>query len=78
MKFDLGIDTPATFEILFHTDSGLSKQYSKDVPPVVPPRAFTMTWTDIPNLGNVLVDAVLTAGPGQPLCYEQNGVNTAH
>jgi streptogramin lyase len=77
MKFDLGIDTPATFDILIHTATGVGRPFSRETPAVVPPRAFDMTWHGVPNLGDVTVEAVLTAGAGQAVCAEWNGVNTA-
>jgi virginiamycin B lyase len=77
MKFDLGIDTPATFDILIHTASGVGRPFSREIPAVAPPRAFNMIWNGLPNLGDVTVEAVLTAGAGQAVCAEWNGVNTA-
>jgi hypothetical protein len=77
MKFDLGIDTPAMFDILIHTTTGVGRPLSREIRAVVPPRAFTMIWSDVPNLGDVTVQAVLTAGEGRAICSEWNGVNTA-
>jgi hypothetical protein len=36
-----------------------------------------MIWSDVPNLGDVTVQSVLTAGEGRAICSEWNGVNTA-
>jgi len=36
-----------------------------------------MTLSDVPNVGDVTAQAVLTAGGGQAICSEWNGVNTA-
>jgi hypothetical protein len=47
-----------------------------DTPATVPPRAFTMTWSDVPNLGDVTIQAALTTGAGQAICSEWNGLNT--
>ena len=77
MNFNLGIDTAATFDILLHSASGVAQPFSKQIPAVVPPRAFTMTWSDVPNLGDVDVQALLTTGAGQAICSEWNWVNTA-
>jgi hypothetical protein len=76
MNFNLGIDTPATFDILLHSASGVARPFSKEIPATVPPRAFTMTWSDVPNLGDVTIQAALTTGAGQAICSEWNGVNT--
>src|ERR1035437_10870504 len=76
MNFKLGIDTPATFDILLHSASGVARPFSKEIPATVPPRAFTMTWSDVPNLGDVTIQAALTTGAGQAICSEWNGVNT--
>jgi hypothetical protein len=77
MNFSLGIDTPATFNILLHSASGALKPFSKEIPATVPPQPFTMTWTDVPDLGDVTVQALLTAGAGRAICSEWNGVNTS-
>ena len=77
MNFNLAIDTAATFNILLHTSTGVSKPFSRAISAVVPPQAFTMNWSSFPNLGNVTVQPVLTAGPGQAICSEWTTVNTA-
>jgi hypothetical protein len=76
MNFDLGIDTPATFNILLHKSDGVSRPFSKAIPAAVPPQTFTMNWT-LPDLGKVTVEPVLTTGPGQAICSEWTTVNTA-
>jgi hypothetical protein len=77
MNFYLGIDTPATLNILLHSANGVARPFSEEVPAVVPPRPFTSSWSDVPDLGDVTVQAVLTAGAGQAICSEWNGVDTA-
>jgi len=76
MNFNLGIDTPATFNILLTDASGTSMPFSKPIPAIVPPRAFTLTWNNFPSEGAVTVKPVLTAGPGQAICSEWTTVNT--
>jgi streptogramin lyase len=75
MKFDLGINTPATFNILLHTATGATELFSKEVLEVVPPRAFTLDRNELPDLGDATIQAVLTAGAGQAICSEWTGVD---
>jgi streptogramin lyase len=78
MNYDLGIDTPATFDIILHGPSGpIGEPFSKNIDAVIPPHAFTMTWTTVPNVGNVTVQAILQTGAGQPICSQWATVNTA-
>jgi hypothetical protein len=65
MNFNLGVDTPATFNIILHNASGpFGEPFSKAIPAVVPPHAFTMTWSSFPNLGEVTVEPTLATQPG--------------
>ena len=58
MNFLLGIDTPAMFRIYLRKSTGpYTLAFSKMIPSVVPPRAFTMTWSPFPDLGEVTVRA---------------------
>jgi hypothetical protein len=78
MNFNLGIDTPATFNIVLRDSTGpFAKPFSKAIPAVVPPQAFTMNWPNFPNRGHITVRPTLTAGPGQPVCAEWTTVDTA-
>jgi hypothetical protein len=78
MNFDLGIDTPATFDIvLFNSTGPFATPFSKSIPAVVPPKAFTLNWSPFPNLGTIQVRPELGSGPGQGLCAEWMTVNTA-
>ena len=80
MNFNLGIDTPATFNILLHTKAGAQEPYSKAIPAVAPPQAFTLTWSAFPDLGDMIVEPTLAAQPGGSglgLCSEWTTVNTA-
>jgi len=77
MNFHLGIDTPATFSILLHDAQGEFQPFSKSIPAVVPPRAFTMAWSGFSDKGNVTVRPQLAAAGGQGLCAEWTTVNTA-
>src|SRR5580658_9255507 len=78
MDFNLGIDTPATFNILLRNPSGpIGVPFSKAIQPVVPPQAFTERWHNVPNLGEVTVQSTLTAGPGQVICSEWTTLSTA-
>lgn len=79
MDFDLGIDTPAMFNIFLHTANGVLQPYTKSIPAVVPPRAFTFSWSDFPNLGTVTVESTLAdqpGGSGLGICGEWRTVNT--
>jgi len=76
MNFNLGIDTPATFNILLYSSAGVSRPFSRAIPAVVPPQSFTMNWT-LPDLGSVTVQPVLTAGPGGAICSQWTTVDTA-
>jgi len=78
MDFNPGIDTPATFDILVHTTSGAIRSYSKEIPAVVPPCAFTLSFSHFPNVGTVTVEPTLAKQPGGErlgLCSEWITVN---
>jgi virginiamycin B lyase len=78
MNFNLGTDTPATFNIVLLDSTGpFALPFSMAVPAVVPPRAFTMNWSPFPDLGTVTVMPDLVRAPGQGLCAEWTTVNTA-
>jgi hypothetical protein len=78
LEFNLGIDTPATFNILLRNSSGpIGEPFSKSIGPVVPPQTFTEQWQNIQDLGTVTVQSTLTAGAGQAICSEWTTVNTA-
>ena len=78
MNFHLGVDTPATFDIVLRDSTGpFAQPFSQAIPAVVPPQAFTMNWGNFPNKGEVTVVPLLTAGPGQGLCAEWATVDTA-
>lgn len=55
-SFNLGIDTPATWNIFAQSTALLTKL----IPAVVPPRAFTMNWEPFPGGGDVLVKSTLS------------------
>jgi len=77
MTFDLGITTPATFNILLRDAKGsFAEPFSKAIQPAVPPKPFSMQWTGIAGRGPVTVQAVLTGGPGDAICSESQTVNT--
>ena len=81
MNFNLGINTPATFAIHLRDASGpFAEPFTKNIPAVVPPQPFTMTWNGFPNLGEVTVQPTLATQPGGAglgLCSEWTTVNTA-
>lgn len=77
MNFNLGIDTPATFDIRLHSSAGVSQPFSKQVPAVTPTQAFTLTWTGITDLGSVTVQPQLASTAGPVICSEWTTVNTA-
>lgn len=77
MNYDLGIDTPPTFDIILHGPSGpIGEPYSKEIEALSSPYAFTMNWTTVPNVGDVTVQAILQTGAGQPICSQWTTVNT--
>jgi virginiamycin B lyase len=78
MNFNLGIDTPATFNILLENAAGdpIAEPFSKAIPALTPPRSFTMNW-QVPSLGTVTVRPILTAGAGQAICSEWTSVDTS-
>jgi virginiamycin B lyase len=79
MNFNLGVSTPATFNIHLRDATGpFAAPFSRAIPAVIPPRAFTMNWGDFPNKGQVTVVPQLIAGSGAGLCAEWTTVNTAH
>jgi hypothetical protein len=75
MNFDMGIDTPATFEVLLTTSAGVSKPISTQIPAVVPPHPFAIN-LPLKNRGEVKVEPVLATPSGQTLCAEWTTVNT--
>ncbi|MGO4883154.1 MAG: hypothetical protein ACLP59_20375 [Bryobacteraceae bacterium] len=78
MNFDLGIDVAATLNVLLRDSSGpIGEPYSQAMGPVAPPQEFTKEWHNVPNLGELTVQATLTAGPGKAICSEWISVNTA-
>jgi hypothetical protein len=77
MNFNLGIETPATFDIVLHGSSGVFRPFSKAIPVIVPPRSFTLRWRPFPDEGQLTVEPRLTAGPGLVICSEWTTVNTA-
>jgi hypothetical protein len=79
LNFDLGIDTPAGFNVLLKNSTGatIGDLLAKAIPPAIPPHAFGIEWDSFPNLGEVTVQSVLSSGPGQPICSEWATVNTA-
>jgi len=77
LNFNLGIDTPATFNVLLRDASGaIGQPFSEAIEAVVPPRAFTQRWHNVPNLGSVTIQSTLTAGPAQAICSEWTTVDT--
>jgi hypothetical protein len=77
LNFDLGIDTPATLNVLLRNSRGpIGRPFSKAIGPVVPPQAFTERWHSVPDLGDVTVQATLTTGPAQAICSEWTTVDT--
>jgi virginiamycin B lyase len=77
MNFNLGIDTPANFDIVLVNSTGpFEKPFSRAISAEVPPTAFTMTWKSFPNLGTIKVRSALGSGPGQGYCAEWSTVNT--
>ena len=78
MNFNLGTSTPATFDIVLINSTGpFAVPFSKAIPAIVPPQAFTLNWTPFPNLGTIRVRLELGSAPGQGLCAEWTTVNTA-
>ena len=77
MNFDMGINTAASFDIHFHSSSGVSMPYSRQISALAAPYAFSMLWPGIPDLGELTVEPVLTSGTGEPICAAQTVVNTA-
>ena len=69
MNFELGIDTPATFNILLHKSGGTVRPFSESISAVVPPKAFSMDWT-VPDLSGAVVQPLLTTGSGEVMCSQ--------
>ena len=79
MNYNLGITTPATFNILLANSAGpVGKPFSKAIGPVTPVQAFTMIWSPFPNLGAVTVHPVLATGTGDVQCSEWATVDSSH
>jgi len=76
MSFDLGIDTPATLDIILHGPAGtIGEPFGLALEPVRPPHSFTMKWTSVPAVGEVTVQPVLQGTSGA-ICSEWTTVNT--
>ena len=79
MNFVLGTSTPATFDIVLLDANGpFAVPFSRSIPAVVPPRAFSMNWSPFPNKGAIMVRPQLGSEPGQGLCSEWTKMNTTH
>jgi virginiamycin B lyase len=77
MNFDLGIDTPATFDIELSNAGGpIGQPFSQAITAVVPPLPFTINWNDFPSEGSVTVRPTLKSAPGHPICSEWATVDT--
>ena len=72
-NFDLSIAQSAIWSI----HAGSTVLLSKEIPPVAPPREFSMSFGSFPNEGNVTVTSSLSNGLGQTLCSEWTTVNTS-
>lgn len=78
MKYDLGIDTSATFDVAVRNAEGsIGQPFSEAIGPVVPPQARTVEWPNFPYAGTVTIESTLKSAPGQVLCSEWTTVNTA-
>ena len=78
MNFNVGTDTPATFDIVLSNSTGpFAVPFSTAIPAVDRPEPFTMSWSPFPNLGTIEVRVELGTGLGQGLCAEWTTVNTA-
>ena len=56
MNFNLGINTPATFNIVLLDANGpFAHPFSQAIPAVAPPHAFSMNWSPFPNKGTITV-----------------------
>ncbi|HUO29439.1 MAG TPA: hypothetical protein VMU80_09490 [Bryobacteraceae bacterium] len=76
MSFDLGIDTPATLDIILHGPAGtIGEPFGLALEPVRPPYSFTMKWASVPAVGEVTVQPVLQGTSGA-ICSEWTTVNT--
>jgi streptogramin lyase len=71
-NFDLGVAQSAIWSI----HAGATVLLRKEIPPVAPPRQFSVSFGAFPNKGNVTVTSVLSNGLGQTLCSEWTTVNT--
>jgi hypothetical protein len=79
LNFSLGTSTPATwFGNLLTSTGGERQLWFKSIPAVVPPDSFTVTLgPGFPNLGDVTIVSGLETAPGEGLCYETAGVDSA-
>lgn len=78
MNFNLGINTTAVFEISLLNSAGpIAVPFSRVIPPVVPPKAISMSLNSLPNLGTIIVRPSLGSAPGQGYCAEWTTVNTS-
>jgi hypothetical protein len=81
MNYSLGINMPANFSIILkHGGVTFAMPFSQNIPAIVPPQAFTMTWDSVPDLGEATVEPILSTQPGGAelaLCTEWTAVNTA-
>jgi hypothetical protein len=78
MNFNLGTSVPATFDIaLLSGGVPTAQPFSRAIPAVVPPQAFSMHWNSFPDIGTITVSPKLDSAPGQGLCAEWATVDTS-
>jgi virginiamycin B lyase len=80
LNYNLGIDTPATFNVLLHTSAGVSEPFSEEIPVTVPPLAFSKVLSPFPDFGTVVVESTLANDPGGNglgICGEWTTVGTS-
>jgi sugar lactone lactonase YvrE len=70
MNFDLGIDTPASFDVEFLTSTKTVQSVPIPIPRVVPPHPFTLTRTNLPDVGEFTVVSSLMDSSGTTVCSE--------
>jgi len=73
VKAEPGINRPAIWTL----SAGAGYGFTKRVAGIVPPRPFTFTYRNYPNVGKLRITSKLSDNAGRLLCSEYTTVNTA-
>jgi hypothetical protein len=76
MAFDLGLSQPGSFGTYLIQGTTLRQLWSRSIPAIDPPRAFTQSITGFPPSGSVAVFSLISTTPAGLTCYDLELVDT--